>query len=221
MGSPCDRAQQHPASGIAENSPACLGLEAELFSDVWCSSESWLPMEWTKNVFFNQGTPRVSFHWRCIFENRTWTCNYIHCFPDDFITHPWHNLNGCLATPPWEEGMGLLPGTKKMRVAHAPGMPRTFPSPPTSKETASYRFRHASRHVHHTLAMMHVGIAKPRWRGKHSRRYRRMCNRQYYVSGKRPIAGKINLLASALSLHNFCKLKRAQDKLHFNFLLDG
>ena len=28
--SPCDRAQQHPASGIAENNPACLGLEAGL-----------------------------------------------------------------------------------------------------------------------------------------------------------------------------------------------
>ena len=142
-------------------------------------------------------------------------------FPVFCITRPWHNLNGCLATPPWEEGMGLLPDTKKLRVAHAPGMPRTFPSPPTSKETASYRFRHASRHVRHTLAMMHVGIATPRWRGKHSRRYRRICNPQFYVSGKRPIAGKINLLASALSLHNFCKLKRAQDKLHFNFLLDG
>ena len=30
--SPCDRAQQHPARGIAENSPACLGLEAGLLS---------------------------------------------------------------------------------------------------------------------------------------------------------------------------------------------
>ena len=29
--SPCDRAQQHPARGIAENNPACLGLEALLF----------------------------------------------------------------------------------------------------------------------------------------------------------------------------------------------
>ena len=28
--SPCDRAQQHPARGIAENNPACLGLEAGL-----------------------------------------------------------------------------------------------------------------------------------------------------------------------------------------------
>ena len=34
---------------------------------------------------------------------------------------------------------------------------------------------------------MHVGIAKPRWRGKRSRHSRRMRNPQFYVSGKRPI----------------------------------
>ena len=32
--SPCDRAQQHPARGIAENNPACLGLEAVLLSSI-------------------------------------------------------------------------------------------------------------------------------------------------------------------------------------------
>ena len=34
---------------------------------------------------------------------------------------------------------------------------------------------------------MHVGIANPRWRGKRSRR---MLNPQFYVSGKRPMAGQ-------------------------------
>ena len=34
---------------------------------------------------------------------------------------------------------------------------------------------------------MHVGIAKPRRRGKRSRHSRRMRNPQYYVSGKRPM----------------------------------
>ena len=34
---------------------------------------------------------------------------------------------------------------------------------------------------------MYVGIADPRWRGKLSRHSRRMRNRQFYVSGKRPI----------------------------------
>ena len=36
-------------------------------------------------------------------------------------------------------------------------------------------------------AVMHVGIANPRWRGKRSRHSRRMRNPQFCVSGKRPI----------------------------------
>ena len=35
----------------------------------------------------------------------------------------------------------------KLLVAHAPGMPGTLSPSPTSKETASKRSRHASRHV--------------------------------------------------------------------------
>ena len=45
-------------------------------------------------------------------------------------------------------------------------MPGTFSPPPTSKETACYRSRHASRHVRDARAVMHVGIANPRWPGK-------------------------------------------------------
>ena len=56
----------------------------------------------------------------------------------------------------------------KLRVAHAPGMPGTCSPPPTSKETACKRSRHASRHVREAHAVMHVGIANPRWRGKRS-----------------------------------------------------
>ena len=62
-----------------------------------------------------------------------------------------------------------------------------FP-PPTSKETTTKRSRHASRHVRHARAVMHVGIAKPRWRGKRSWHSRCIRNPQFYVSGKRPIA---------------------------------
>ena len=47
--------------------------------------------------------------------------------------------------------------------------------------------RHASRHARHARAVMHVGIANPRWWGKRSRQSRRMRNPQFYVSGKRPI----------------------------------
>ena len=37
---------------------------------------------------------------------------------------------------------------------------------------------------HDARAVMHVGIANPRWQGKHSRRMR---NPQFYVCGKRPM----------------------------------
>ena len=60
---------------------------------------------------------------------------------------------------------GTLTRYVKLRVAHAPGMPGKFSPPPTSKETASKGSRHASRHVRDTRAVMHVGIANPRWPG--------------------------------------------------------
>ena len=63
-------------------------------------------------------------------------------------------------------------------------MPGLFSPPPNSKKTSSLRSRHASRHLRHALAVMHVGIANPRRRGKRSLRMR---NPQFYVSGKRPI----------------------------------
>ena len=47
--------------------------------------------------------------------------------------------------------------------------------------------QHASRHVRHARAVMHVRIANPRWRGKRSRHSRRMRNPQFYVSGTRPM----------------------------------
>ena len=90
----------------------------------------------------------------------------------------------CRITPPFH---GPLTRYVKLRVAHAPGMPGTFSLSPGSKETASSQSRHAPRHVRHALAVMHVGIANPRWRGKHFRHSRRRCNGQFYVSGKRPM----------------------------------
>ena len=56
----------------------------------------------------------------------------------------------------------------KLRNVHAPEMPGTFSPPPTSKETASKQSRHASRHVHDARAVMQIGIANLRWRGKRS-----------------------------------------------------
>ena len=82
---------------------------------------------------------------------------------------------------------GPLTRYAELRAAHASGMPGMFSPPPTSKETASWRFRHASRHVRHARAVMHVGIANPQWHGKRSRHSRRIRNSQLYVSGKRAI----------------------------------
>ena len=71
---------------------------------------------------------------------------------------------------------GPLTRYVKLRVAHAPGMSGTFCPPSTSREIASWRSRHALRHVRHARAVMHVGIANPRWREKRSRHFRRMRN---------------------------------------------
>ena len=57
------------------------------------------------------------------------------------------------------------PLTRYVRLPVAPGIPGTLSTPSTSKETASKRSRHASRHVRDARAMMHVGITSLRWRG--------------------------------------------------------
>ena len=75
----------------------------------------------------------------------------------------------------------------KLWVVHAPGMPGTFSQCHRLQRTASQRSRHASRHVRHARAVMHVGIANSRWRGKCSRHSRRMRNPQFCVSGKKPM----------------------------------
>ena len=55
---------------------------------------------------------------------------------------------------------------RKIAGCACAGNAGTFPPPQTSKQIASLRFRHASRHMHHARAVMHVGIADPRWLGK-------------------------------------------------------
>ena len=60
----------------------------------------------------------------------------------------------------------------------------TFSPSTSSKETASLRSRHASRHVRDAHDVMHVGIANPQWREKSSCHSRCMRNPQFGVSGK-------------------------------------
>ena len=47
--------------------------------------------------------------------------------------------------------------------------------------------------MHHARAVMHVGVANPRRRGKRYRHSRRMGNPQFYISGKRPIPRKVKV----------------------------
>ena len=63
-----------------------------------------------------------------------------------------------------------------LRNERAPGIAGSFSPPPTSKETASQRSLHASRHVRHAHVVMHVVIANPLWWGKRSRVSRRIRN---------------------------------------------
>ena len=83
--------------------------------------------------------------------------------------------------------IAVLVGLINNAFTHAPGMPGTFSPLRTSKETARYWSRHASRHVRQACAVMHVGITNPRWRGTRSRHSQHMRNPKFFESGKRPI----------------------------------
>ena len=84
--------------------------------------------------------------------------------------------------------MDLLPDTQNYRLRMRRECRERFPPPPISKETASKRSWHASRHVRDARAVMHVGIAYLRWREKTFPAFSAHAHPQYCVSGKRPIA---------------------------------
>ena len=75
--------------------------------------------------------------------------------------------------------MGLLADTLNCGLRMRRECREHFPPPPTSKETAGKRSRHASRHVRHARAVMHVGITYLRWRRKRFRHSQRMRTRNF------------------------------------------
>ena len=84
---------------------------------------------------------------------------------------------------------GPLARYVKLRVAHAPGMPGTFSSPPWVSDPG---MRHGTCVTHVPWCMpgsLTIDFFLIRWRGKRSRHSRRMRNAQIYVSGKRSMAG--------------------------------
>ena len=89
--------------------------------------------------------------------------------------------------------MDLLPDWKIGGCPTAGNAGNVFPTN-DFKGNASKR----SRHVRHTRAAMHVGIANPRWLGKCSRHSQRTPSPQYYVFGKRPMQKKITCQISHL-----------------------
>ena len=74
----------------------------------------------------------------------------------------------------------LLARYVKLRVAHAPGMPGTFPPPPWVSDPDMH-------HGDRMPGSLYSSSLWIRWRGKRSRHSRRMRNPQFYVSGKRPM----------------------------------
>ena len=89
--------------------------------------------------------------------------------------------------PQLSEKHGPLDIYVKLRVAHVPGMPGTFSPPPLV----------SNPDLHHGTCVTHVPWCMPgsltsgflwsRGPGKRSQHSRRMRNRQFYVSGKRPM----------------------------------
>ena len=81
--------------------------------------------------------------------------------------------------------MGLLSYTKNAGCACAGNAGDVFPRHRLQRKplVSDPGIHH---HVPDARAVLHVGIANPRWRGKRSRHSRRMRNPQVYVSGKSP-----------------------------------
>ena len=82
---------------------------------------------------------------------------------------------------------GPLARYVKLWVANAPGMSGTFSLPP---RVSDLDMHHGTCITHMPWCMpgsLTVGFFWSRFRGKHSRHSRRMCNPQFYLSGKRPI----------------------------------
>ena len=83
---------------------------------------------------------------------------------------------------------GPLDRYVKLRVVHAPGMPGKLSPPPW----VSHPDLQNGTCVTHVLGCMPgsltSGFLWSRWRGKRSRHSRRMRNKHFYVSGKRPTA---------------------------------
>ena len=92
----------------------------------------------------------------------------------------------------------------------------TFSPQPTSKDTTNQRSRHAPQHVREARAVMHIGIANPRWRGKRSRYSRLVRKPQFHLSGKRLVRCLVTTSSVCISRANTNLITRLLGNSQFN-----
>ena len=90
--------------------------------------------------------------------------------------------------------MGLLPDTQNCRLRMCRERRERFPCHRLKRKPLVSDFS-----MRHARAVMHVGIANPRWRWKRSRPSRCMRNPQFYVSDKRPIHVRYGLCKTTVN----------------------
>ena len=88
---------------------------------------------------------------------------------------------------------GPLARYVKLRVAHALGISGTFSPPPQVSDPDMHHGMCVTRVPWCIPGSLTSGFLWSRWRWKRSRRYRRMRNPQFYVSGKRRTARDVPL----------------------------
>ena len=96
---------------------------------------------------------------------------------------------------------GSLTRYVKLRVAHAPGIPETFSPPLWVSDPDMHHGTCVTQGPWCMPGLLTSGFLWSRWRGKRSRHSQRMCNPQFYVSGKRPMAMRSNMHEPPLSEH--------------------
>ena len=102
----------------------------------------------------------------------------------DTLYTMWWSFSKMLST---SFSMGLLPDTQNCGLRMRRECRERFPRNRLQRKTrvSDPGMHHGS--VRHVRAVIHVGIAKPRWREKRSRHSPRIRNPPFCESGKRPI----------------------------------
>ena len=129
--------------------------------------------------------PSPNFKWHfssTAIEVRSWMRNYIPLFYVA-VSWCWFNWSPVTQEVRAATAMGLLPDTQNSGLRMRRECQERFPRHRLQRKPLV-----SDPGMHDARALMHVGIAIPRWRGKRSRHSRRMLYPQFNMSGKRPMA---------------------------------